>query len=167
MWFNHFVPPQIFEPLDADITPEDVADTIEQALPYVSDSDMGMECKEQITELRKTPRAKWTLVQLSSVLGFLLTLLMFIYQVLPNKQLDAIIELQKETITEIRSEKQVLQTENQALVDTLCSLGNTIDALREEVEALREQSDGTDDPVDPQSEHDAPERQDDDADPQD
>lgn len=144
---------------DTDMDHEDIAEAIEQAMPYVTDVETSGQCVEHIQQLRSAPHFKWTFDRAVSLLSLLLTLFFGIMSMLSDKQRDEIIANQQQASTESREE-------NDAIVDALYAVRDSIGVVSNEVEALRNESENLNDLPDSQSEPDAPESQDDAADSQ-
>lgn len=123
-----------------------IAESIEQALPYIADEDISRTCTETvIPELQAVHRPKLSLATALALLSLLFQIFFSVVQLLPDKQLDEIISNQAESIAESREERN-------ELMDAVYSLRDSIDVLTDEVNILREQIDDPDDLSDPQGE---------------
>ena len=150
---------QSIPPQEADIATEEIADTIEQAIPFVSDEETSSQCAEQVQDLRSGPRSKLTFERAISLLALLIDIFFHLINLLPDKQLDEIIVNQQQA----RIEEQA---EDRAILDTLYAVQDSIIVVSDEVEALRDELEDLNDLPDSQSDPDAPKSQDDDTDPQ-
>ena len=145
--------------LNTDTEHENIAEAIEQAMPYVSDEETSAQCSESIRQLRESPHFKLTFDRAIALLSLLISLFFGLANQLPEEQLDEIISNQQQARIESKEE-------NDAIVSALYAVRDSIGAVSNEVEALRDELNDRDDSSSSQSDSDTTDSQDDDADSQ-
>lgn len=145
--------------LNTDAEHENIAEAIEQAMPYVSNEETSTQCSESIRQLRESPHFKLTFDRAITLLSLLISLFFGLANQLPDEQLDEIISNQQQARIESKEE-------NDAIVSALYAVRDSIGVISNEVETLRDELNDHDDPSSSQSDSDTPDSQDDDADSQ-